>query len=151
MTGQDRQLSFQLETLGTPETVRDILGDLRARLQNIGLDEDRCGTVEIVMAEALNNIVEHAYAPQCEGPLCLSARLDRGHLVIRTRDRGHPLPGLTLPKRALPDATGPLDSLPEGGFGWSLIHDLTETAQYTRKASENRLTLTFAINPPVSA
>ncbi len=147
MTGSDTQRSFHLEAMGTPETVREILGDLRARVQALGVDEDHCGTVEIAMAEALNNIIEHAYAPGFAGPLWLDVQLGEGRLVIKTRDTGHPLPGLDLPKRALPDASGPLDSLPEGGFGWFLIQDLTETVEYTRKENENRLTLVFAINP----
>ncbi len=147
MTGQDKQHGFHLEAMGTPDSVREILCDLRARLQALGVGEDRCGEVEIAMAEALNNIVEHAYAPGCAGPLRLSARLRDTHLVISARDAGQPLPGLDLPNRALPDTSGPLESLPEGGFGWFLIHDLTEKVEYTRKENENHLTLVFAINP----
>ena len=33
-----------------------------------GLNRDRLGTAELVLAEALNNIAEHAYAGQMPGP-----------------------------------------------------------------------------------
>ncbi len=65
---------FHIETHGTADSVRQILIDLRAFVEGLGSDADTSGTIEIVMAEALNNIIEHAYAPGCEGPLWLSAR-----------------------------------------------------------------------------
>jgi len=147
LTGSDPQHSFRLQAKGTPETVRVILSDLRARVQALGISEDQCGTIEIAMAEALNNIIEHAYAPECEGPLRLDVSLGDTQLQIETRDIGHPLPGLDLPVNAFPDASGPLDSLPEGGFGWFLIRELTNKVEYTRKENKNHLTLVFAINP----
>lgn len=146
MTHTQKSGGFRVEARGTPDTVRDILGDLRQHLSGLGLSQDSCGTVEIVMAEALNNIVEHAYAPHWEGPLWLSGALKDGVLTLNTRDTGHPMPGLDVPQGSLPDASGPLDTLPEGGFGWYLIHDLTESLSYRHEDGENRLTLTFAIN-----
>lgn len=139
--------AFQIDTYATPETVRAILADLRALFITIGLLEDQCGIVEIAVAEALNNIVEHAYAPVCAGPLRLRVWRNTDRLCIELRDNGAPMPGLLLPDAHLPDATGPLETLPEGGFGWFLIHDLSDSLHYSRIGTENQLTLEFALNP----
>ena len=32
-----------------------------------------------------------------------------------------------------------MDDLPEGGFGWGLIHDLTQGLSYRRVAEENHV------------
>lgn len=139
--------AYQLEAHGSAKNVRAILADLRAHLRKQGVADDQCGTVEIAMAEALNNIVEHAYAPQCEGPIWLSAKCATDTLTIELRDKGQPLPNLDLPEMNRPDASGPLESLPEGGFGWFLIHSLTAALSYVRNGNENRLRLSFEINP----
>ena len=102
MTHTQKSGGFCVEARGTPDTMRDILGDLRQHLSGLGLSQDSCGTVEIVMAEALNNIVEHAYAPHWEGPLWLSGALKDGVLTLNTRDIGHPRPGLTFRRAAFP-------------------------------------------------
>ena len=139
--------AYQLEAHGSAKNVRAILADLRAHLRKQGMGDDQCGTVEIAMAEALNNIVEHAYAPKCEGPIWLSAKCATNTLTIELRDKGQPLPNLDLPEMNRPDASGPLESLPEGGFGWFLIHSLTAALSYVRNGNENRLRLSFEINP----
>lgn len=50
-------------------SIRALLADLRARFTTMGVPDDRLGEIEICLAEALNNIVEHAYAPTGEGPV----------------------------------------------------------------------------------
>jgi serine/threonine-protein kinase RsbW len=143
---KDSQESFTIIGDGTAEGVRSILTELRQRLIALGLMSDQGGAVEIVLAEALNNIVEHAYALQEARPLQLHADLKAGWLEIELRDRGRPLPGLGLPHPILPDTSGPIGNLPEGGFGWYLIHNLTDRVRYNRIAEENHLYLGFVIN-----
>jgi len=140
------EYSFSFKVHGTPTSVRTILADLRQRLADSGVVPDQCGTIEIAVAEALNNIVEHAYAPSCEGPLWLSATISPKMIEVKLRDRGNALPGLQLPRTDLPDASGPLETLPEGGFGWYLIHDLTNELSYVRQEGENHLLMSFMVN-----
>lgn len=122
--------------------VRDLLAALRARLRALGETEETCGTVEIVIAEALNNIVEHAYGGT-GGEIALDMARETGGLCCILRDRGRPLPGLRLPEGTAPPAVTPRESLPEGGFGWFLIRALTDRLDYARADGENRLTLHF--------
>lgn len=117
-----------------PASVRE---GLRRALTEVPLSrltgEDR-GTAEIVLAEVLNNIVEHAYASST-GDIRLILSLGPGNLVCRIEDEGRPMPGGTLPAGTLPDPS----DLPEGGFGWHLIRVLSQGLTYDRVGGVNRL------------
>ncbi len=138
---------FTLRFAGCETEVRPVLRQMRDTLARHGLNRDRLGTVELVLAEALNNIAEHAYAGQVPGPVILRASLRDGRLRIVLEDRGNPMPAGTPPPGILPDPNVPRSDLPEGGFGWFLIRDLTESAVYTRTGGENRLELDFGPVP----
>lgn len=122
--------------------VRALLAETRARLRAEGVSEDACGTVEIALAEALNNIVEHAYAG-CAGRIGIAAALDGTDLRCTLTDRGRPLPGLRPPESTRPMLGHTRAEAPEGGFGWPLIRSLTRCLRYERAGSVNRLTLCF--------
>ncbi|PTE16352.1 ATP-binding protein [Pseudogemmobacter blasticus] len=89
---------------------------------------------EIVLAEVLNNIAEHAYAGR-PGPIRLWVAREPGRLCLRVEDEGRPMPGHRLPPDRLP-APG---ELAEGGFGWHLIRALASDLRYDRCGSLNRL------------
>ena len=100
-------------------------------------EDDLRGTAEIVLAEVLNNIVEHAYADQ-GGDITLRLVRHDGALHCTVTDTGAPMPGLCLPEGRFQ----PLDDLadlPEGGFGWFLIRSLTQGLAYRRSKGINRL------------
>ena len=100
------------------------------------LSEDALGTAEIVLAEALNNIVEHAYASST-GQIEMSLRRSGQKLSVLITDQGNPMPEGKLPVGRLPDANE--DGLPEGGFGWFLIRSLSEDLRYCRSDGQNHL------------
>ncbi len=127
---------------GVPDAVRAGLQDLLACDLLARLDEASRGTVEIVLAEVLNNIVEHAYA-QYPGIIDLSITPREGFLFVRLVDHGLPMPNGELPAGALRDPLA-MDDLPEGGFGWYLIRSLTEELAYARVADQN--VLSFCVN-----
>jgi len=136
---------FSLRLIATDLTVRETLSVLRARFVAQNVPEDVCGSVELVLAEALNNIVEHAYPPDRPGDVLLALSLTADRLRCTLRDRGVPLAGLTLPDGGRPDPEVARDALPEGGFGWYLIRDLSDHLSYARTAEENVLTLDFIL------
>ncbi|HEX9858159.1 MAG TPA: ATP-binding protein, partial [Paracoccaceae bacterium] len=94
------------------------------------------GTAELVLAEVLNNIVEHAYA-SASGDIELTLHLHQSELVCRIEDRGLPMPGERLPVGDLRRIDG--DDLPEGGFGWHLIRTLSRELNYRRINGRNQL------------
>ncbi len=116
---------------------------LSACLAEQGLQADRVGDVRIALAEAVNNIVEHAYSGVDAADIQVNCRLRKNTLDIEIIDTGQPMPGIKIPEaKAVSVETARLD-LPEGGFGWFLIRQLTSDVVYEREAGVNRLVLSF--------
>lgn len=137
-------LEFEASDLGARSNIRRITN----RLETIGILPGQISTVQIVLAEAINNIVEHAYAGRAAGQIHMQCRLALDRLFIDLSDTGAALPDGQLPNGLPADVTGPRDTLPEGGFGWFLIHELARTAEYVRKDGCNHLHLSFDIPSP---
>lgn len=141
--------SFCILTTGTEAAVRAALAESRDKLVAMGISPDMLGTIELVLAEALNNVAEHAYAQMEAGALSIRVQRQDQALHIHLRDNGTPLPGGTLPEGRLPESDGPRDTLPEGGFGWFLIRTMTESIEYHRETGQNHLHLVMSLNPDV--
>ena len=61
---QDQSLPpFDVCMQSSELAVREALAEISRGLGPLELNPEEAGTVELVLAEALNNIVEHAYAP----------------------------------------------------------------------------------------
>lgn len=132
---------FSLTAHATERSVRNLLFDCRLRLEAGGVPREWLGTVELVWAEALNNVAEHAYAGLYPGPVNIEVAVGDGRISAHIRDNGLPLPGSAVPPGHLPACDGPNDSLPEGGFGWFLIRELCDSVTYWREDGENHLLL----------
>lgn len=122
-----------------PTAVRTALSDLRARWRRTRLDPALGDRAEQVLAEVLNNIVEHALAGCRNGVIRLCVAHRSGELNVVVRDNGRALPDGALPLGKPACVSGPLDDLPEGGFGWFLIRNLAEDLDYCRDGSWNCL------------
>lgn len=122
---------------GTAEAVRQALQDIHASGILAPRSADLRSSAEIVLAEVLNNIVEHAYAKRT-GNIRISLSCDRSGLACCLTDCGAAMPGLALPKGDF-QSLGPTVDLPEGGFGWFLIRSLATELTYHRVGDENRL------------
>lgn len=122
---------------GDNNAVREGLWQLMAMQPLLDLSDDIRGTLEIVLAEALNNVVEHAYR---DGPGPIRVCVDHLAPVLKVSvyDQGLPMPGGRLPDGDLkPILEG--EDLPEGGFGWFLIRTLTLDLAYERQGAVNHL------------
>lgn len=138
MTGlSDPVVSTQVTIPGDPLAVREGLKALFETVVLRNLPEDGRGTAEIVLAEALNNIVEHAYAHHA-GDIEISLHLRPNELICRIIDTGQPMPDDQLPEGKLAGFT-PDGELPEGGFGWFLIRSLSQDLHYRREGGRNLL------------
>ncbi|MBC7133580.1 MAG: ATP-binding protein [Roseovarius sp.] len=126
--------------------VRALLAEMRGWLATLGIGEERCGAIEIGLAEALNNVVEHAYA-NAPGEIAVDMRLAADGLRVILCDRGAPLPRQRLPAAAAPPTPRRRAALPEGGFGWHLIRSVARDVDYARAGDRNCLTLVFDIMP----
>jgi serine/threonine-protein kinase RsbW len=132
-------------------TARQNICRLRDALADDGIDQRALGTIELVMAEAVNNIVEHAYAGSQPGEIEMSYKLDAAQVDLHLRDFGNPIPGGTLPEGRPHNLNVPQQDLPEGGFGWFLIRQLTSRIDYSRDGQSNKLDLCFELPDAQSA
>lgn len=121
----------------TTLAVRDALRALFDALTTDPMPQETRDAAQIVLAEALNNIVEHAYA-QMPGEIEVTLAVTDCGIQCDIIDFGLPMPGAILPSGHLP-AQGVLADLPEGGFGWYLIRTLSQDLQYRRDGGRNLL------------
>ena len=135
---------IRLGLTADPISIRGALAGLMAHPALRGLDPDSRAIAELVLAEVLNNIAEHAYGGR-GGPVSLALRSRAGELVCRIADKGRAMPGNRLPDRTAPLLADP-SALPQGGFGWLLIRDLTSRLRYRRGAVCNILLLSIPVN-----
>lgn len=141
--GSARQ-AMQLTLESDPVAVRNSLATLLAHPILCNVDETGRGTAEIVLAEILNNIVEHAYARNA-GEICVNLHQQSGGIYVVICDRGQPFPQGQIPHGTLPK-TGLTQELPEGGFGWFLIRNLVQRLTYTRQDQCNQLSFLLPLN-----
>ncbi len=136
--GWDWQRQFDAR----PQAVSLELVGLNQTLTQLGLPIEKLFTLELILAEVLNNIVEHAYGDRGVGRIDLDLSVRDGWISCTITDRGAPMPGGFLPnaRRYSPDEMA-LGDLPEGGFGWGLIRDMADLLTYQRDGDRNRLSL----------
>lgn len=138
--------AFRISVQSSQLAVREALQKLLDGLGPLSLDLEEAGAVELVMAEALNNIVEHAY-PEGDpvGPISITCRHARDGLHLTVVDRGRGMPDGRTPLGAPVEVDVAFNDMPEGGFGWFLIKDLAKDVCYQRVDPENRLSLRLAV------
>ena len=123
--------------------VRRVIQQAISALESNGMGVEQLGSVEIVLAEALNNIAEHAYPEDAPGDVSLSIRRRQTGLLIEVRDKGAPMPDGRAPIGHHP-LRDPDDPIPEGGYGWFLIRELVRDLIYDRRDGENFLIFRMA-------
>jgi serine/threonine-protein kinase RsbW len=121
----------------TPLAVRHALSGLFQDDRLGCLQKHQRGTAELLLAEVLNNVVEHAYANEA-GDIEVSVALQGRSLLFCVLDHGAELPGHILPSGTLADF-GQHSDLPEGGFGWHMIRALAKDVEYRRQNGCNEL------------
>ncbi|GAB5449396.1 ATP-binding protein [Gymnodinialimonas sp.] len=138
---------FHRFTSGTVQ-VREALDQTRAATQAAQIDTATCDTSQIILGEVLNNVVEHAYRFEEGHPIELSIWLTDAGLWCKIHDQGAPMPNGVPPAgvSAAIDATD-RDALPEGGFGWAMVRELTQELQYFRVDGCNALLFLIPTQP----
>lgn len=135
---RQKQPMFHRVLTADPNAVRATLKELRGRFRD-EVSADTLGRLELVLAEVMNNVTEHAINGRAVADpkihLCV-VRHDSG-LACAITDDGASLPDDCLLPRQLPQMDN--SDLPEGGFGWYLIQDLTQELRYYREGQRNFL------------
>ena len=109
------------------------------------LSGSECDAIELALAEALTNIVQHGFGSGPGQPVRLRVRERGGALEVDLWDQGRPIPkdrlALADPSTTfLFDPTN-LAGLPEGGMGLALIKAAFHEVRYGSRDGVNRLHL----------
>jgi len=133
--------TLELDAAPNDDAVRTTLQTACRHLSNWRYGPETVATAEILLAEILNNIVEHAFADRPAGAITLELRAMPDGVLVQVCDDGAPMPGLRLPEGRPADIDVPEHLLPEGGFGWHLIRSLATDLHYRRADGRNHLRL----------
>ena len=124
---------------------RTAVGQIAALAARDGVPGTDINQLEIVLAEVLNNIVEHAYADRDDGTMEIIVDLEAPGMRFEIWDEGQPMPAGRLPRgsQADPDRAG--FEQEEGGYGLHLIRHLARKLRYERVGARNRLSFRMAL------
>ena len=138
---------YRVGISATRDQVSQALVQLNQQLIGLGLARDALIAMELVLAEVMNNIVEHAYCDTGQGDVALEVIVHSNTIWCQLTDNGRPMPDGKLPPARHYDLEKmDISDLPEGGFGWGLIHDLTSSLSYDRNGAQNRLSLSIDLD-----
>lgn len=106
------------------------------------LSESLTMNINLVLEEALSNIIYYAFNDNGEHKIRISLSNINNMLTVRIKDDGIPFdPSAQLQ----PDITLPVLERPVGGLGIFLISKIMDTVHYSREKNMNILTLTKKI------
>jgi anti-anti-sigma factor len=109
-----------------------------------GLNADLRRLAQLVLDEAVSNVIRYAYGGQTGQSLKVRLAVSGGEIVIQVEDGGAPFNPL---KHPMPDLTGSLQDRPIGGLGIHLVRTLTDSVQYRRHDGHNILTMRKRVAP----
>ncbi|WP_375260643.1 ATP-binding protein [Palleronia sp.] len=127
---------------GCGAATREALHIMTEGLRDFGISEADLQTAQQVMAEILNNVVEHAYADNLNGLIEIRLICEASAIRAQIIDAGRPMPGEVAPDPAPPNPAG----MPEGGFGWCIIRAMTDEVSYVRERGRNNLSIAFRLH-----
>lgn len=124
----------------TSHDVRAALQLILEKLVELSTPQNLRDRIELVLAETMNNVVEHAYADQPCGQISVWFSYCPQRFCVEISDCGCAMPDEKIPLLEQPELQS-VEDLPEGGFGWFIIHALTTVRRYTRDGDTNRIYL----------
>lgn len=136
--------TFMVSVNATPQGVRWALISLTRRLKGQLISEELVQKCELILAEIMNNIVEHALSGRENEKISLRITASPESIESEVIDCGLAMPRETLPSGDMPTLSDK-EALPEGGFGWYLIKSQTDNLVYERKNGHNILKCSFSL------
>lgn len=122
------------------ENVELVARALRGMCGAAGVEARECARVELAVAEAVNNVIRHAYHRAPGHPVEIVFTLDDARFTIEVSDEGAPMPPRRTPVLDFDPAD--LEHLPEGGMGLYIIHSVMDQVEYRSRGGRNSLVMT---------
>ena len=94
--------------------------------------------LNVVLDEALNNIIAHGYADGAQDEITVRLECRDGEFAMLIEDQGQPFDPGQVPA---PDLAAPLRVRKVGGLGVHFMRTLMDDLTYTRTGNTNRLCL----------
>lgn len=137
---------FQVQCDATPADIRRVLHSIRTQLSELTQGGAETITIaELVLAENLNKMSEHAYNNIDCGTINVMADDLIWAWQFHVFDKSMAIPeAMQLPtEAAIPEAS----RLPESGFGLIIIDTLADNLEYKRSNDTNHLSFVIAKVP----
>jgi serine/threonine-protein kinase RsbW len=124
----------------------DELSSLAGKIEDLAkeweLSEDLTMKINLVIEEAVSNIIFYAFKDRGKHKIRISVSLDANNLEIVLKDEGVPFNPLLQQK---PDIDLPAEERPVGGLGIFLMAQVMDDMHYTRDKNQNVLMLKKSI------
>jgi anti-sigma regulatory factor (Ser/Thr protein kinase) len=138
-----RRDTFQFRIPGDPKYVSMVRRAMRTIAIDLGFAEDVIWKIEVSVAEALANAVEHGSPGQNRNNVVVACTFEAGKLTIDVMDEG---PGF-----ALPNSDEIWESLDERGRGLRMIYELMDNVKVSRSRRGSRLRMVKTVQPERAA
>ncbi len=129
-------MKIKLTITGTAESIPAAVEQINDFCHQAGMGSDECFRIQVILVEALNNIVEHALAELPGSTIEIFCHTDEQNLVITTIDHGKPFSASEV--HPMPD------SLAESGRGWPIIDQWADQVKQFRDDNANHLNITLS-------
>ena len=104
--------------------------------------------LELVLVEAVTNIVENAYENAADHEITITLHCQEHTVRVTIKDDGQPFDPFQVPAIELPDS---LEDAKEGGLGIHLIRSYTKECHYCREGQYNLLVLVLDVFEELTA
>ncbi len=133
---------FHSSIMNCQASVSVMLDEAKKWLAQENVCSSKITDIQIVLAEALNNVIEHGFSCENSGNVVVCIDMQDDIIVVEISDNGIEFTPPVAAQTPLQD-TCDIEHLPEGGFGWFLIREITTSFTFHRIANMNRLVLNF--------
>ncbi|MCK5918104.1 MAG: ATP-binding protein [Cocleimonas sp.] len=121
--------------------VRKLSSELQYFCDQEQLNSDISGVLELILVEAVNNVIEHAYDNKPGFPIDVKFEAFLTKVVICIKDQGLAVPDVVRNRDAKTDMPN-ITELPEGGWGLGLIYTLADDIEHSNKNGFNIMIIT---------
>ena len=131
-------MTLAMNITSTPEQVRHACEALHGLCEQAGMARTEVYQFELCLAEALNNIIEHAFGGKQDHSIHIDLSVDQDYVAA---DVTYPTQQ-QWPAELLLEATLPMpidDELPERGFGNYLIKHLMDQIDITHQDGQTKI------------
>ncbi len=114
---------------------------------HLDLDASEAGRVELCIVEAVTNSIRHSYRGVAGRDVTLTVTILEEQVEFRICDQGISISPEKLEKPRLKFDPRDIKSLPEGGLGIYLMHQIMDEVRYVRGDGKNTLILLKSLVP----